>query len=80
MKNLKPFFVEYTFNAVIMAENMRHAQGVAHMASHDALRDGPLNIHVIEELQCLEDLSEGWDGDCIPYEGDGSTKLKDILK
>jgi len=27
----------------------------------------------------VEDLAHGWDGECIPYGGDGNTKLADLL-
>ncbi len=27
----------------------------------------------------LRELAGGWTGDCIPYGGDGNTRLKDIL-
>jgi len=32
-----------------------------------------------EQIQSLDELQGGWDGSCLPFGGDGKTRLKDIL-
>lgn len=77
---MKAYMVEITTYAVVMAEDEGHAERVATHHKHDVLVDdwNP-RIEVEREVTRLEDLDHGWDGECIPYGGDGNTRLSDLL-
>ncbi|QHS09033.1 hypothetical protein [Sinimarinibacterium sp. NLF-5-8] len=77
---MKAYMVEITTYAVVMAEDEGHAERVATDYRHDALGDdwNP-RIEVEREVTRLEDLDHGWDGQCIPYGGDGNTRLSALL-
>ncbi len=77
---MKAYMVEITTYAVVMAEDEGHAERVATDHKHDVLGDdwNP-RIEVEREVTRLEDLDHGWDGECIPYGGDGNTRLSALL-
>lgn len=37
------------------------------------------DVEYNKELTIIEELVDGWNGDCLPWGGDGKTPLKDIL-
>ncbi|AZG14968.1 hypothetical protein [Cupriavidus pauculus] len=76
---MKLFTVELTVTAVVMADDERHARIVADARKYDIQSDSLDDFDVIGELKSLDRLPEGWDADCIPYGGDGETRLKDLL-
>ncbi len=71
---------EFTVKQTILveAEDSRHAQYVA----EDAIPELDWqNYHVEfeQEVYTQGDIGCDWDIECIPYGGDGNTKLKDLL-
>ena len=79
---MKPYFVELRIGAVVMAESVMGAMLAAESESREILRDGELEADEATELTSLEQMGRtisGWDGGCIPYNGDGNTRLKDLL-
>lgn len=77
---MKPYMVEITTYGVVMAEDEVHAHQVADSYKREIFGDdwNP-RIEVDGAVVKVEDLAHGWDGECIPYGGDGNTKLADLL-
>lgn len=77
---VKPYMVEITTYGVVMAEDEAHARQVADSYKHEILGDdwNP-RIEVDGTVVNVDDLSHGWDGECIPYGGDGDTTLAVLL-
>ena len=77
---MKPYMVEIRAYAVVMAEDEAHAHLVAESYKRDIMGDeyNPY-IDVDGEVASVDALSHGWDGECIPYGGDGNTRLREIL-
>jgi len=77
---MKPYMVEITTYGVVMAEDEAHAHQVADSYKREIFGDdwNP-RIEVDGAVVKVEDLAHGWDGECIPYGGDGNTKLADLL-
>ncbi len=79
-KILKPYLVTLESTAVVMAEDETHAYDVARMQKRDICSDGDMSIFVGSQATTEADLTvNGWDGMCVPYGGDGNTRLKDIF-
>ncbi|SOY56814.1 hypothetical protein [Cupriavidus taiwanensis] len=76
---MKLFTVEVSVIAVVMAESLMDAHSVAVSEMRDIVRDTDPDIDVHGELKALDRLPEGWDPMCLPYGGDGETRLKDLL-
>ena len=79
---LKPYFVELKITAVVMAESEIDALGIAEREAREICFDGELTADDATELNSLEQLKrldDEWDGMCLPYNGDGNTRLKDLL-
>ena len=69
------FTVTVTFDFVIEAESLKHAEVKACGFAKDAFNDlsmYDIDCSVVEGANANE-----WDGDCIPYGGDGVTPTKD---
>lgn len=80
-KQLKPYFVEYTITAVVMAEDETDAFNRARHYLRDAVNDaGEVEVWVRNEVKTAADLEDGWDEDCVPYGGDGNTRIREYLK
>jgi hypothetical protein len=77
---MKPYMVEIRTYGVVMAEDESHARSVANNYKRDIFNDdwNP-SIDVDGEVVSVGELGHGWDGECLPYGGDGSTKLADLL-
>lgn len=79
---LKPYFVELKITAVVMAESMMDAMGVAEAEAQDIARDGELTAEdaiAVKSLEHLQRLDSSWDADCLPYNGDGARTLRHLL-
>lgn len=66
---------------VVIAEDENHAWEVARENARrdfDDADEAP-QIHVTGEVKSAEHLRDGWNGDCVPYGGDGNTRLRDLL-
>lgn len=71
----KLFTASITFDFVVAAENETHAHQVAMDEMREALNDMcryDADIHITKGVS-----ASSWDGDCIPYGGDGNTRTKD---
>jgi len=67
------------FTMVVVANDEAHAEEVAQEHVRRALEDEPMCISVTGEVQAVSHLRDGWNGDCIPYGGDGNTRLNALL-
>lgn len=77
----KIFEVRIAMYAVVAADNENHAYEVARRNASSILSDdGNPYIDVLCEAKTLQDLGHGWNGDCLPYGGDGKTTLSKLLK
>jgi hypothetical protein len=79
---MKAFFVEMKITAVVMADSEQDAISVANRDAREICNDGEMSAEVVvalTHLNQLKDLDDSWDGLCIPYGGDGNTRLKDLL-
>lgn len=77
---MKPYMVKITVNAVVMAEDESHA----HEVTKDELRDiFRYAYRPLIDVQCAvtseDNLNGGWDMECIPYGGDGNTRIGDLI-
>lgn len=46
----------------------------------DIVADNPMGVQSLCEVHSQSDLRAfGWDGLCLPYNGDGETRLQDLL-
>ncbi|MEN4917540.1 hypothetical protein ABE485_02625 [Achromobacter spanius] len=66
---------------VVEADNEDEAWDVAREdwkeAASDCRKD--VQIYVVGEIKLTDKLPPGWDKDCIPYGGDGNTRIRDLL-
>lgn len=79
---MKPYFVTLEVSAVVMAENRFDALIVAVLSAREICSDQELSCDSAEEVCSLEhlaDFNSDWDGECIPYNGDGNTRLNTLL-
>ncbi len=79
-EDMKLYMVEITTYGVVMAEDESHAHQVADSYKRDIFSDdwNP-RIEVDGAVLKVDDLRHGWDGECIPYGGDGNTTLAALL-
>lgn len=76
----KFYEVEITTRAVVQASDEEEARRIATSEQSNILQDDPWpEMNVVREVRTLKDLSNGWDGDCIPYGGDGNAYLSSLL-
>ena len=72
--------VELTVVAVVEADDEIDAITAAEDDKREIFGDSDgLEITVWGEVTKLEDLTDGWDGNCIPYGGDGNTSIRELL-
>lgn len=76
---MKLYTVEISVTAVVMAETEKEAHSVARFELTDIVRDSDPDIDVHGEVKSLDRLPASWDPMCLPYGGDGETRLKDLL-
>lgn len=80
-KPLKPYPVEFQFTMIVMAEDEVHAADVASSEKNNGWHDtSEPEMYVFGEVKKVSSLAAyGWDGECIPYGGDGYAPLKDLI-
>lgn len=78
---MKPYAVEVSFTMIVMAEDEGDAYQCARECGSEAWGDTyDPKFEVCEDMKTEADLKRyKWDGQCIPYGGDGNTRLSDIL-
>ena len=77
---LKPYLVNVTTVAVVMAKDEHHAKQVTRECHSEICEEDPHpEIVVGEEVLVPNGMPHLWDGDCIPYGGDGNTRLSELL-
>jgi len=78
---MKPYAVEVSFTMIVMAEDENEAYTAAFDEANDAWRHSDdRDYDVLGPVRTEDDLIRyGWSGQCIPYGGDGDTRLADIL-
>lgn len=77
---MKPYMVKITTWGVVMAEDGPSAYQVANSYKREIFGDdADPRIEVDGVVAEGGDLLYGWDGECIPYGGDGNTRLKELL-
>lgn len=78
---MKPYAITISFTTIVMAESPKHAVEVAENTKHDAFYGEPNHeLSAPYEIQDVTKLAGiGWDGECVPYGGDGETTLADII-
>jgi len=66
---------------VVKADDVEKAIEVAqnHWMNAVACNDTKPDMYVTDEVLSTLDLRDGWVEDCIPYGGDGNTRIKDML-
>ena len=66
---------------VVEAEDDDEAKQIGRENWLEAVRDADERptVQVTGDVTSLRHLREGWDGECIPYGGDGNTRLKELL-
>lgn len=73
--------VEITVRAVIVAENMGDAIHVSYDEARDIVRNDDLDdCNVVYEIKSADRLPSGWDAGCIPFGGDGETRIEEYLR
>lgn len=74
------FEVEFTVRAVVQADDSTHAFQVAMENSSDIFRDDPQDdFDVGRKILEASHLPSGWNVECVPYGGDGNTRIREIL-
>ncbi|WP_042886389.1 hypothetical protein [Cupriavidus necator] len=76
---MKLFTVEVSVTAVVIADSEKEARSVASYELRDIVSDAEPEIDVLGEIKGLNRLPSKWDPMCLPYGGDGETRLKDLL-
>jgi hypothetical protein len=77
---VKIFAVRISTVAIIVAENEEEAADIAVEEEHSILTDETCEHDAPEVVASEADLTRhGWDGECIPYGGDGNTRLKNLF-
>jgi hypothetical protein len=80
------YAVELRTIAIVQVEdeqNATDAEWLAEEHERDIFRDASgtsIEFDCVGEVKSVDDLNlHGWEGECIPYGGDGNTRLKDLL-
>ena len=70
-----------TTHVVVVADDEAHAYDVAEQNAKRAFDDdiATPRISLNAEVRNASNLKHGWDGDCLPYGGDGKTKISALL-
>lgn len=75
--------VELTINCtmVVQAEDAGDAHDIAYDNWKDGLSDADPSpqLQVTGEVTHEKHLRDGWDGMCLPYGGDGKTRISSLL-
>lgn len=73
------FKVTLTTVAVVEADNKNEAIDKAQGYRISICRDYEMDADFGGEVKSLAELPYEWDGRCLPYGGDGDTRLVDLL-
>lgn len=74
------FEVEFTVRAVVQADDSTHAYSVAMDERREIFSDTSIgDVDVCREIREVSHLPDGWDVACLPYGGDGNTRIGEIL-
>jgi hypothetical protein len=77
---MKFFKVRFEFVAVVAADDVIDAGKIARSEKRGITSDDDGVLHVDPRpISSLIDLPEYWDGECIPYGGDGNSRLREFL-
>lgn len=76
---MKPYVVEMTIRSVVMAEDEDDAYRTGADLFREIARDEAPDVDVLREVLDVRHLPTGWDLMCLPYGGDGNTRLKDLV-
>lgn len=79
----KFYAVQLSTTAIVQVEDDQDelfAETIAMDQKRAILADNPLGVTALREVHSLADLRRhGWDGLCLPYGGDGNTRLQALL-
>lgn len=77
----KLYRIELTTVIVVVASSAGDALDVAANTStqRDVVRDAALETGFPVEIFLPCELPDGWDEECIPYGGDGNTRLAELM-
>ena len=73
------FKVRVATDLVVEAASPEEAKCVARMSVLESY-SSDFAVDFLAEVTELEALPAKWDGMCLPYNGDGKTRLRDLLK
>ena len=73
------YTVELSTTVVVVADNSDDAFRKARSSQSSICSDTDMYIDVGAEIRSLAQLPSMWDGECIPYGGDGNSRLHDLL-
>ena len=73
------FKVELSQIVVIEADDEDDAYGQTLYCRSEIIGDSDPDIYVDCEIRAMSQLPTGWDDMCLPYGGDGSTRIKDLI-
>lgn len=74
--------VVFRTTMVVDAEDEADAEYVASRNARNDLYNNGVepSVSVRGEITRVTQLRDGWDGECVPYGGNGNTRLCDLLK
>ena len=77
----KLYRIELTTDIVVVADSDGDALVIATNTStqRDVVRDAALEAGFPVEVSSPSELPDGWDDDCIPYGGDGNTRISELM-
>lgn len=74
--------ITMTTHVVVIADDEEQARFVAKDNAKQAFSDDldcPPEVSVFGEVTNVTQLRDGWDGACVPYGGDGNTRIGELL-
>lgn len=75
--------IEIDLPIVVQAEDEDHAWDIAKEDLRDVFMDVDMKrearLYVAKHIKSAGDLPEKWDDRCIPYGGDGNTRIAELL-
>lgn len=76
---MKMWNVEVSYVAVVLADDEIEAAKVARRHAREIVSDaGESDCVVTHEVKDVSDFRDGWDGACLPYGGDGNTRINEL--
>jgi hypothetical protein len=78
---MKPYAVDVSWVAVVMADDPENASDVARRNLSEITRWDSPELSIGRPIKSIADLCAiGWDGQCLPYGGGGNTRLSEIIE